>query len=286
MGGPIRRDSTFFFGNYEGLRERLGETNIATVMDDNARRGLLPDRQNPGQFIPVGVAPKVQPFLALFPRVNGRLFGDGTGEYHSAASRVSRQDFFLIRVDRKLSDQDFIFGRYNFSDSQLSNPGLTFDVDIDVAREQVATLEWKRAGATLVNSLRFGFSRGASFIDSQMTIDIPPALLFLDGASTIGPLAFGATGFEAAAITAGGTGPSAERLFVINLFQVANQMYHQRGSHALQYGVELHRIQNNNEYSTNKRGAFEFDSLRSFLEGAPYRFRAPDPTGSGDAHKS
>ncbi|OFW15473.1 MAG: hypothetical protein A3H27_18675 [Acidobacteria bacterium RIFCSPLOWO2_02_FULL_59_13] len=237
IGGPIRRDSTFFFGNYEGFRENLGEREIAIVMDDNTRRGLLPKRDAqgnmiPGEFEDVGVAPNVQPFLALWPRVNGRLFGDGTGEFHNAATQVSRQDFFLIRVDRKLSDQDFLFGRYNFSDSELANPGQTFDVDVDASREQMAALEWKRAWTAVVNSLRFGFSRGASLLDSQLTVEVDPSMLFLPGAATVGPLTLaGFTGFEATTLASAGTGPSAERMFVMNLFQVADQVYHQRGAH-------------------------------------------------------
>ena len=41
LGGPLRRDRTFFFGAYEGLVERLGVTGVTAVPDDDARRGII-----------------------------------------------------------------------------------------------------------------------------------------------------------------------------------------------------------------------------------------------------
>src|SRR3970040_2159757 len=55
LGGPLRRDQTFFFGTYEGLRQNLGLSVVETVPDLNARQALVPDRQHPGYFITVGV---------------------------------------------------------------------------------------------------------------------------------------------------------------------------------------------------------------------------------------
>ena len=72
LGGPIRRDQTFFFANFEALREGLGLTNIAIVPDETARRGILPSGT-------VAVDPSVKPYLdAVFPLPNGASYGDGT----------------------------------------------------------------------------------------------------------------------------------------------------------------------------------------------------------------
>ena len=41
LGGPIRKDKTFIFGNYEGFRQRLGLSLVANVPDLNTRQGLV-----------------------------------------------------------------------------------------------------------------------------------------------------------------------------------------------------------------------------------------------------
>jgi outer membrane receptor protein involved in Fe transport len=303
VGGPIRRDSTFYFGNYEVLREILGLTGTLIVPDDNARRGLLPipDPANPGEYLPnqfnnVGVASNVQPFFALLPRVNGRLYGDrngdgvgdGTGEFIGSQNRTSNQDFFLTRVDHKLSDNDFIFGRYNFADSRRISPSTSgLFAGFQEGREQVATTEWKRTGATLVNAFRLGFSRGSTITDDRAIVDIDPALFFLDGAETVGQITFGASSTEGVSQLSGtGTGNSADRWFIQNQYQIADQVYYQLGAHSLQFGGELQRIQNNYDYATSKRGEYEFTTFTNFLRGTPNRFRAPDPRGSADATKA
>jgi hypothetical protein len=75
LGGPVISNRTFFFGNYEGLRERRGSTGVLTVPDADARRGFL---RNPatGELEDVGVAEEVAQYLDLVwplpPRRRGK----------------------------------------------------------------------------------------------------------------------------------------------------------------------------------------------------------------------
>ncbi|PYS29980.1 MAG: TonB-dependent receptor, partial [Acidobacteria bacterium] len=76
VGGPIRRDKTFFFGAYEGLIERLGITGLTSVPDENARQGILPGRPR------VTLHPAIPPLIdTFFPSPNGRNLGGGAAEY-------------------------------------------------------------------------------------------------------------------------------------------------------------------------------------------------------------
>src|SRR5262249_17318847 len=66
LGGPIRKDKTFFFGAYEALIERLGITGVANVLDNDARRGILAGRQ-------VQLHSAIPSYIeTLFPTANGR----------------------------------------------------------------------------------------------------------------------------------------------------------------------------------------------------------------------
>jgi hypothetical protein len=49
IGGPVIRDRTFFFAEYEGLRQRRADTTRFTVPTGQAREGILPGRQHSGQ---------------------------------------------------------------------------------------------------------------------------------------------------------------------------------------------------------------------------------------------
>src|SRR5438094_6627172 len=76
LGGPIRKDKTFFFAAYEGLREHLGITGLTSVPDDNARQGIIP-----GQTAFTVNADAAVLVDKLFPRANGRNLGGGVAEY-------------------------------------------------------------------------------------------------------------------------------------------------------------------------------------------------------------
>jgi outer membrane receptor protein involved in Fe transport len=273
VGGPIKKDRTFFFGNYEGLRQNLGETLIATV-PNNASRLLA--------------VPAVQPFLTLFPAPNGRDFGDGSAQSINSAAKVGSEDFFLIRVDRKLSDKDFFFGRYNFTRALLTTPDIIpITANTNRSRDQLLTLDEKRVYATAVNELRFGYTRAYMFLNDLPVVPTPASLVFFPGAETVGNISFGGVGSIQGALSTAGTGLNADRALAINFFTGSDQLYLNRGAHSLQVGVEVQRVQRNEAYTNYARGSQQFAGLAGFLAGTPTIFRAPLLSGSivNDPHK-
>ncbi len=86
LGGPIKADRTFFFGSYEGLRERLGRTIGTFVPDANARQGILPSGT-------VTVNPAIKPYLDLYPLPNGPSIGGGIANYYFGFRQTLDQDF-------------------------------------------------------------------------------------------------------------------------------------------------------------------------------------------------
>ncbi|OFW27507.1 MAG: hypothetical protein A3J28_01710 [Acidobacteria bacterium RIFCSPLOWO2_12_FULL_60_22] len=165
LGGPLRKDKTFFFLTYEGLRQSLGLSNVAIVPDQNAHNGFLPGPG--GTLTNVGVDPRVAPYLALYPLPNGPVLGDGTGIYFNNPVQITQEDYGLVRMDHSFSDSDSAFIAYNIDRADQPRPLLVpVFADDNTTGSHVATLaETHIFSPTLLNDLRFGF--GNSIQSSQ-----------------------------------------------------------------------------------------------------------------------
>ena len=285
VGGPLSKDRLFYFGNYEGLRQNLGLTVVQTVPDDNARKGLLPTGPG-GSLVQVPVNPAVAPFMVIFPPANGRNFRDGTAQAILNPSQVSTQNFYLGRVDYRLSDKDSFFARYNYEmANQHTNSPILIYASTFNTHYHILTLEETRTYAATLNTMRFGFTRPVNVVDNGPTVPQPPGLVFLPGAPVIGAIQFASGGGVGAVNDQGTTNPG--RHFALNQFEVGDQVFHQRGAHALQMGVQVQRFQSNGDFGDAKAGQFQFAGFPNFLAGIPLRFQGPSPfAGGSDANKA
>ena len=281
-GAPIKKDRTFIFGDYEGLRQSLGVTSVNTVPSVAARSGQLSTGS-------VSVDPTVARFLtAFYPLPNGLVAGD-TGIYSFAAQQVTTENYFTIRVDHRFSEKDSLFGTYMRDNSKTVQPGTFGELFSDiVSGRQVATLHEQHIFTpTLLNVAQIGFSRAAGIAGQVSSVLNPlmsdPSYAFVPGgfAGDIHSIP-GVTNFLGAP-TAQGVLPSSRSLFW-NSFQGGDDAVLTRGRHALQFGGEIERMQDNQLSAGNVNGVFRFDSLTQFLTNHPAAFQGtatPLPTGSG-----
>lgn len=259
LGGPIRKDKTFLFGNYEGYRQTLGLSDVTLVPDNTSRAAAVAS---------------IQPLLALWPVANGPelLNADGSSSgiaaaYSSPIQRV-REDFGTVRLDQVLSAADNLTGAYSADDSQAHSPTnnpITFD-DIFL-REQVASLsETHLFSSSLVNKGTFGFSRGAFFFNSGTTAALPA---WIHTGQPVGAVVVGGgtTLNGASQITNGGTNAGSNLRSVRNLFTSQDQVSYSHGRHTFSFGGWLQRLQSNDSLVQDQYGQVSFTNLQSFLEG-------------------
>jgi len=108
LGGPIRKNRTFFFFSYEGLRLRQPSTQQTAVPDGASRQ------QAPAA---------IQPYLNGFPVANGPSLGPGLAQFNASYSNPSTLNASSIRLDHVISSKLNLFGRYNYSPSNLDQRG-------------------------------------------------------------------------------------------------------------------------------------------------------------------
>jgi hypothetical protein len=265
-GGPIVKNRTFIFGDYEGIRQSLGTTNLIVVPSAAARVGNLSTGT-------VAVDPVVQKYLGFYPLPNSGLIGLGdTGRYTFTGQQITKEDFFTIRADHKISDKDNLFGTYMYDNAPFTSPDSFNNVKVgSTTRRQAAVVEETHVfNPTLANSFRFGVNR--SLADNNVGLS---AINPLAGDLTLGS----APGRYASTITIpglgrmlGGLGGSPTYFFRFTSFQAYDDAFLTVGHHSLKFGAVVERMRDNLQALSNPNGGFTFNSLGDFLTNKPRGF--------------
>jgi Carboxypeptidase regulatory-like domain len=273
LGGPIKKDKTFFFVGYEGLRQGQETTQVATVPTALARQGILPT-----QTVPVN--PDVVPFLNLYPLPNGPDFGDGTAQFLSAPNGITGEDYGMVRVDHQLNAKTSIFARYEIDNDQVNQPAsLPDQLTIFAARRQYLTIqETSVFSAATLNSARFAFNRSFELIDDLVVPE--PGITLIPGEGFGGIQVGGSAGAGPRAITPLGT-PTGNGLYrwPFNVFEWGDDVTHIVGKHTLKFGADIQRLQSNATSGDKAKGVYTFASLTTFLAGTPTNLQALGPVG-------
>lgn len=289
LGGPIKKDKLFLFGNWEGFRERLDVTNVTVVPNNEARLGRLPNAQGVYSTV-ANLDSRMLPFMQLWPEVNGpQLLSNGV-ETGSALSfnnpkRKVREDFGTVRGDYNLRANDILTSSYTIDDgqSQVPAPDPLFGNGVKLRAHVLTLQETHIFSPRILNTFRAGFSRAGFNFDALEFKQFPANLSFVQG-SQIGGIIVGGgnTTTGLASITAAGSNNAANVMNRRNLFTYADTVQISAGRHQISTGVWFQRMQDNQDSASRRLGQATFTNLTTFLQGTPSNFQVvANPTGIG-----
>src|SRR5437588_3257707 len=179
VGGPIIQNRTFFFADFEAIRQSKGIAVVDTVPSNAARAGLIcsnpagadPSKPCTTQQLPAGVSTdangvdlKAKAYLPLYPVPNGPILGNGdTALFTFSGQQVVNENFVTTRADHKFSEKDSLYGTYLFDRTPYSAPDGMNNVELGSlsSRQFLAAEETHSFTPTFVNAVRFGFNHEA-----------------------------------------------------------------------------------------------------------------------------
>jgi len=278
LGGPIKPDRTFYFVNYEGIRQSKGTTIVSTVPTQSARDGAL--HNSDGTVNNVSVDPAAQKYLTFWPLPNAGLVPRSNGDlgfFNLAVQRIANEDFGLARVDHRFSSRDWLFGSYMYDRNPYTYPdNLDNLLFVSTTARQVAALEESHTFTpSLLNSFRIGLNREAADnnVPSQAinSATIDPGYAAMPGHHATQVSVTGLTPFT------GGFGASGV-YYAFTSYQVHDDLYWNKGRNGIKIGASFEDLDLNVFSLSNPNGQFTFGSLLNFLTNKPAQFNAAFPT--------
>ena len=287
-GGPIMKDKTFIFGDYEGFRQAKGITTTSTVPSDTARAGNLHYKAGtnpPNGCVATGpttctatVDPAAAAELAMFPHATPGTSVLDTGKFINSGLQIVPENFYTARVDHKLSTNDSLFGTYLFDDTDLTQPDNFNNIILNThTRRQTAVIEESHTfGASIVNAARVGYSRTYAPNLSPAGAINPAAALTSLGSMTgqAAPMMY----ISGITSNHGGVGTAPYFVHTFNNYQFADDAFWTHGAHTLKFGMDIERMQYNFIAHENPGGRWNFSNLAAFLTNNAKHFEAGIPS--------
>jgi hypothetical protein len=275
LGGPVRKNGTFFFSDYEGRRMREGitqVTNVPTALErsgdfskSNLPRPIDPYTQHPfdGNRIPADrISPTGKSIAALYPMPNRAVAGQN---YVSSPVLRDREDRFDLRLDHSLSARSNLMTRYSFSDRDLYEPfsgtGFSrvpgFGARVPRRAQNAMIGDDHIFSPALVNQARFAFNRVAAGAYQESR---PESLNRKVGLPEISPYPrdFGLSFINISAFSPIGDEYNNPQHSVTNVWQATDTVSWSKGKHLIKFGGEFRSLQQNAFRDVQSRGFLTF----------------------------
>ena len=266
IGGPIIKNKTFFFGAYEGQRERVGSdftllvptpTQIANAQLDAIANGVTPSTA-------------LTTFLGFFPQPTGFNGTSGTVAY--SVRDKNDVDSLITKVDHAFTEREQFAARYAFAQSSQTFPlgGLgtlaasrlaQFSQTSPTRVQVISASQLSTLSSTALNEIRFGYSRYRTSF-SSLDANYDPSQAGIDFGT--GKLGLPEIDFGGLFDNLGATAYSIPRGRTSQSFQLLDNFTWLRGRHTIKFGGEYRRAVIDSFNDNLERGGIVFSTDNGF----------------------
>ena len=282
LGGPVTRNSTFFFANFEGLRETRAQTRTTNVPSLAERQGdfssstgnapinFLSQQPFPNARLPYA-NPIGQAVADLYPEPNQTLPGQNFVAAPTGENSTNKSD---IRLDRRVGAGGQLAGRYSFADSDVHEPYAAQQFSsvpgygnlLDQRGQNAMVSHTGILGAQWINEARFGYNRiGNRTLHENSGTSLNSTLGLPDLATR--ELDLGLSFFQVTGYSSLGGEFNNPQVSTVNTWQFSDTLSYSRGGHLLQFGFEQRGIRQDGFRNVLARGSIYFTD-RAYTQNA------------------
>jgi hypothetical protein len=233
VGGPVIKNKAFFYLNYEGLRQSLGQTLYSYVPNDAFRAQVL------------AKSPALKPILNAWA-TGGTPIDSMTNELIKVATDTIREDAGMARFDYRFNDTNSAYVRYNVDNAYIDAPTDAMGGHNVIPHVPTnVVLEYQHIfSPTTYNEVKFGLNRANYHNWGYGTAPVAVSV--------------GNVSFDSVSDTSLDTEVGTSFSYIDNLTLV-------RGRHTFKTGVDIRRIRLNNSGNTLTTSSLTYDTPEDFI---------------------
>jgi hypothetical protein len=233
LGGPIVKNRTFFFINYEGLRQSLGDTQSAALVPNDAERAKI-----------IATSPALAPIVKAFP--TGVTHVDAqTDQTSPSGTDSTHEDYGMARIDHKFNDTTTFYVRGNKDSGVQQSPADAAGAlnVTDINPSNIVFALQKQFGTRIINEAKFGVNRSVwvPVVNGKAPVSVSLGGNFFDSLTSSSKQEEAGTTFS----------------WIDNLTLM-------RGRNTFKFGVDIRRVRLNNSGNAITTSSITFDTMSDF----------------------